>query len=220
MCLDIRTLANFTPPATTAEIRASARQFVRKVSGTNKPSKADEAHFNRAIDGGCGRRAPGARMGHERSAQGPGSRNPEAYRAVALAEVAGVVCFLVFCAAGCASKPAAANERNSSVPPSRGVRPVGVNCENIEAPKLIHRVEPAYPAKARQERLEGVVIMEAIITTEGVVSDVKVFRSPFETLTKHAVHAIRQWRYKPAFCRDLGKPIPVYLTVTMTFNLR
>ena len=50
MCRNIRTLANFAPPATTAEIRASALQFVRKVSGANKPSKANEALFDRAVD--------------------------------------------------------------------------------------------------------------------------------------------------------------------------
>jgi hypothetical protein len=50
MCRNIRTLANFAPPATTAEIRASALQFVRKVSGANKPSKANETLFNLAVD--------------------------------------------------------------------------------------------------------------------------------------------------------------------------
>jgi hypothetical protein len=50
MCRNIRTLANFAPPATTAEIRASSLQFVRKVSGANKPSKANEELFNRAVD--------------------------------------------------------------------------------------------------------------------------------------------------------------------------
>jgi hypothetical protein len=50
MCRNIRTLANFAPPATDAEIRASSLQFVRKLSGANKPSKANEALFNRAID--------------------------------------------------------------------------------------------------------------------------------------------------------------------------
>lgn len=50
MCRNIRTLANFAPPATTGEIRASALQFVRKVSGANKPSKANEELFRRAID--------------------------------------------------------------------------------------------------------------------------------------------------------------------------
>ena len=50
MCRNIRTLANFAPPATTGEIRASALQFVRKVSGANKPSKANEELFNHAVD--------------------------------------------------------------------------------------------------------------------------------------------------------------------------
>ena len=50
MCRNIKTLANFAPPATDDEIRASALQFVRKLSGTNKPSKANEAAFDRAID--------------------------------------------------------------------------------------------------------------------------------------------------------------------------
>lgn len=50
MCRNIKTLANFAPPATPDEIRASALQFVRKLSGTNKPSKANEAVFNQAVD--------------------------------------------------------------------------------------------------------------------------------------------------------------------------
>lgn len=50
MCRNIRTLANLAPPATTAEIRASSLQFVRKLSGANKPSKANEALFDRAVD--------------------------------------------------------------------------------------------------------------------------------------------------------------------------
>lgn len=49
MCRNIKTLANFAPPATNDEIRASAIQFVRKLSGTNKPSKANEEVFDRAI---------------------------------------------------------------------------------------------------------------------------------------------------------------------------
>jgi hypothetical protein len=50
MCRNIRTLANFEPPATADEIRASAVQFVRKLSGMNRPSKANEAVFDRAVD--------------------------------------------------------------------------------------------------------------------------------------------------------------------------
>jgi hypothetical protein len=50
MCRNIKTLANFEPPATGDEIRASALQFVRKLSGMNKPSRANEAVFNAAVE--------------------------------------------------------------------------------------------------------------------------------------------------------------------------
>lgn len=50
MCRSIKTLHNFEPPATDDEIRASALQFVRKLSGFARPSKANEAAFNRAVD--------------------------------------------------------------------------------------------------------------------------------------------------------------------------
>jgi hypothetical protein len=50
MCRNIRTLANFEPPATESEIRDAALQFVRKLSGATRPSRANEAAFNRAVD--------------------------------------------------------------------------------------------------------------------------------------------------------------------------
>jgi hypothetical protein len=50
MCRNIKTLANFAPPATDQEIRASALQFVRKLSGTTKPSRANEEVFDRAVE--------------------------------------------------------------------------------------------------------------------------------------------------------------------------
>jgi hypothetical protein len=50
MCRNIRTLHNFDPPATVEEVQASALQYVRKISGATKPSKANEAAFARAVD--------------------------------------------------------------------------------------------------------------------------------------------------------------------------
>jgi hypothetical protein len=50
MCRNIKTLANFEPPATEDEIRASALQFVRKLSGTTRPSHANEAAFDQAVE--------------------------------------------------------------------------------------------------------------------------------------------------------------------------
>ena len=50
MCRNIKTLANFEPPATEDEVHASALQFVRKISGMTRPSRANEAVFERAVD--------------------------------------------------------------------------------------------------------------------------------------------------------------------------
>ena len=50
MCRNIKTLSNFEPPATDDEIRASALQFVRKLSGSTSPSRANEAAFNQAVE--------------------------------------------------------------------------------------------------------------------------------------------------------------------------
>ena len=50
MCKNIRTLHNFDPPATEEEVRAAALQYVRKISGTTKPSRANEVAFERAVD--------------------------------------------------------------------------------------------------------------------------------------------------------------------------
>ena len=50
MCRNIRTLHNFEPPATEAEVRAAALQYVRKISGTTRPSRANEEAFQRAVD--------------------------------------------------------------------------------------------------------------------------------------------------------------------------
>jgi hypothetical protein len=50
MCRNIKTLANFEPPATDDEVRASALQFVRKLSGSTRPSRANEAAFNQAVE--------------------------------------------------------------------------------------------------------------------------------------------------------------------------
>jgi hypothetical protein len=50
MCRNIRTLANFDPPVTEAEVRAASLQFVRKISGCERPSKANEGAFSAAVD--------------------------------------------------------------------------------------------------------------------------------------------------------------------------
>ncbi len=100
--------------------------------------------------------------------------------------------------------------------PGTGEEPLRVGGE-VKAPVIINRVEPGYPEAARKARMEGVVILEAIITASGSVEDVKVLKSVNPLLDSSAVRAVQQWRYKPATLN--GRAVRVYLTVTVTFNL-
>jgi hypothetical protein len=79
MCRNIRTLFNFEPPATDAEVHAAALQFVRKVSGFHTPSKANEAAFNRAVEQVTA--AAGELIGTLITSAEPRNRDVEAARA-------------------------------------------------------------------------------------------------------------------------------------------
>lgn len=83
MCRNIRTLFNFEPPATEDEIRAASLQFVRKISGFNKPSRANEAAFNAAVDDIA--RIAGRLLGSLESTAAPKNRHEEAAKAKARA---------------------------------------------------------------------------------------------------------------------------------------
>ena len=88
----------------------------------------------------------------------------------------------------------------------------------VKQPELIKKVEPQYPEIARKARIQGVVILEAVITKEGSVEGVKVLRALHPILDQAAVNAVKQWRYKPALLNN--RPVKVYFTVTVKFTLR
>ena len=83
MCRNIRTLFNFEPPVTEEETLAASLQFVRKISGFNKPSKANEAAFYSAVDDIA--RISGRLLGALESTAAPKNRQEEAARAKARA---------------------------------------------------------------------------------------------------------------------------------------
>ena len=83
MCRNIKTLFNFEPPVTEAEIRAASLQFVRKISGFNKPSKANEATFLAAVDDVA--RISGRLLASLESSAAPRNREAEAAKARARA---------------------------------------------------------------------------------------------------------------------------------------
>ena len=100
--------------------------------------------------------------------------------------------------------------------PGGGEEPLRVGGE-VKAPVLTQKIDPTYPEAARKARMEGVVILEAIITANGTVEEVRVLKSVNPLLDASAVRAVQQWRYRPATLN--GRAVRVYLTVTVTFNL-
>jgi len=87
---------------------------------------------------------------------------------------------------------------------------------DIRPPVLVHRVEPIYPDLAARARVEGTVILEAIIDEQGGVQSLKVLRS-VPLLDKAATAAVEQWRYSPVMLN--GLPVRVILTVTVSFKM-
>ena len=101
-------------------------------------------------------------------------------------------------------------------PPPPPAKPRRVGGE-LQAPALIHRVEPDYPGVAVAAKVSGTVILEATVNEAGKVTDVTILRSII-LLDQAAIKAVRQWRYEPLTLN--GQPVPFILVVTVTFTLR
>ena len=104
-------------------------------------------------------------------------------------------------------------------PPPSGPLLAGVG--DVTNPVLIQesKIEPEYPELARVARLEGNVILQAIIHQDGTVGEIEVLRSnrPNMGFEDAAVNAVQEWRYNPAL--QNGKPVEVYFTVFVEFKL-
>jgi protein TonB len=101
------------------------------------------------------------------------------------------------------------------LPQAPAAEPVRVGGE-IEPPKKLKDVKPEYPDTARAARVEGTVVLEAVIDSRGVVTDVRVLKS-IPLLDAAAVEAVRQWRYQATMLN--GQAVPVVMTVTLNFGL-
>ena len=85
------------------------------------------------------------------------------------------------------------------------------------APAKTRHVAPIYPPVALASRREGIVVLEAVIAENGAVRDVRVLRS-IPLLDQAAVDAVRQWQFTPTLLN--GEPVPIVMTVTVSFQLR
>lgn len=96
-----------------------------------------------------------------------------------------------------------------------GPIPVG---GDVARPRGIYTPKPEYTEIARKTRTQGTVILQAILDEEGRVSELKVLRGLPMGLTERAVEAVRTWRYEPATLD--GRPVEVYMTITVIFTLQ
>ena len=88
---------------------------------------------------------------------------------------------------------------------------------DIKEPKKTKDVAPVYPEEAKANKVQGVVIIEALIGTDGKVKSAKALR-PVALLDKAALEAVQQWEYTPTLLN--GEPVEVIMTVTVNFTLR
>jgi periplasmic protein TonB len=89
---------------------------------------------------------------------------------------------------------------------------------DVKAPEKVYAPQPSYTEIARKARIQGVVIVQAIIDKEGNVTNVKVLKGLPMGLEDAAVEAMKQWKFKPATLN--GKPVTVYYNLTVNFKLQ
>jgi len=93
-----------------------------------------------------------------------------------------------------------------------------MNVPGVSVPTVIKRVEPQYTTEARQARVTGAVVLQAVIQTDGTADILKVVKPLPLGLTESALEAIRQWKFRPA--NRYGKVIPASMAIEVNFNLQ
>jgi len=103
----------------------------------------------------------------------------------------------------------------TSAPPDKNPNLVRVG-GNVQAARIVRRIQPEYPETARREHLQGTVRLHAIIDKDGSISQLVVLHG-YCSLAKSSIQAVRQWRYTPTML--LGQPVQVDTTIDVIFSL-
>jgi TonB family protein len=118
--------------------------------------------------------------------------------------------------------PSAQRPATVASPPDTDSVPPGVSLpgDGVSMPRVLHKVNPEYTPEALRAKLEGTVLLQAVVRTHGVPSDISVLRSLDRRfgLDQQAVAALRQWRFAPG--QRAGQPVPVLVQVEMNFSLK
>lgn len=107
------------------------------------------------------------------------------------------------------------NAAPSSAPAMAAPKRVNVS-QGVAQGLLVHKVVPQYPPSAREARVQGNVVLNALISKDGTIANVQVISGPGQ-LTDAAVQAVKQWRYKPYYLN--GQPVEVQTTINVNFSL-
>lgn len=149
--------------------------------------------------------------------QGGTGRPMNARRKTVLALAATVVLVAPILAGACAPQQPTAVQQGAV-----DVERAGPNVEragpNIELPKLVREVKPQYTPRAIQARIQGEVLMECVVKTDGRPADFKILRSLDPELDEAAIDAAKLWHFEPG--RKGGTPVPVMVTIAMAFTLK
>jgi TonB family protein len=89
--------------------------------------------------------------------------------------------------------------------------------DGVVLPEIVKKIEPVYPAYARDHRISGKVVLQATVMKDGSVHFVHILKSTDPSLNDAAVEAVRQWRYKPALKH--GAAVPVQYTIRVDFHV-
>jgi periplasmic protein TonB len=100
--------------------------------------------------------------------------------------------------------------------PAPAPAPHVVHISHMDAGALIRRVQPEYPALARQARVQGQVLLAAVISKEGAIENLRVI-SGHPMLVRAAINAVKQWRYRPYILN--GEPVEVETQIEVNFSL-
>jgi len=90
----------------------------------------------------------------------------------------------------------------------------------VTVPRVLREVRPQYTSDAMRAKVQGTVLLECVVRPDGSVGDVQILRSLDGVfgLDQEAIKAARQWRFAPG--TRLGEPVPVLVTIELTFTLR
>jgi TonB family protein len=99
---------------------------------------------------------------------------------------------------------------------SPGAKPIRIGGA-VQAANLIRKVQPVYPASAKAAGIQGAVLLDMVVSTDGVPEDIRVISSPSDDLTQSALDAVRQWRYQATHLN--GMPVEIATEVTVNYTL-